>query len=321
MYLRVEYTETENDICICRCYGYEDVLVIPDKILGKPVTALYDYALSSSSPRKEPKEVRQIVLNEEEQGFAGECALEGEFLREVYLPSSLKRIGDYAFYMCRNLHTIHFQGELEYLGGGAFVWCRGLSRLTFCHVPKDGHGIYSVLAELTQELETEILWDEGTELYLTVPEYYEESVENTPARIIDIHWHGSGYKYRQCFSGGKLDLRHYDELFPYAVANEFPGTCISLALNRLRTPVQLSDGAREAYTAFLKAHMEELLRTAIREDDLEKIRFLALGGLLDREDVEQAAELAARRQSAEIGSFLMDYQREHFRPKKKTFEL
>ena len=74
----------------------------------------------------------------------------------MYLPASLKRIGDYAFYMCRNLHTIHFRRELEYLGGGAFVWCRGLSRLTFGQVPREGHGIYSVLAELTQELETEI---------------------------------------------------------------------------------------------------------------------------------------------------------------------
>lgn len=321
MYLRLDYMEQEDGICICRCYGYEEVLVLPETIDGKPVTALYDYALSGSRPRIEPVNVKQAVQNEEERGFSGEKELSGEFLKEVYLPGTLKRIGDYAFYFCRNLESLHFRGNLEKLGGGAFVWCRGLKKVTFDGVSRENHGINGVLSELTQELEAEICYRDGEKLRLTFPEYYEESVENTPARIIDIHWHGSGYKYRQCFPGTCLDLKRYDGLFPYAVANEFAETCIRLAMNRLRYPVQLSSAFRERYETYLKEHMDEMLKDGIKRDDMENIRFLAEEGFLDKEHTDRAVELASGLQRAELCSFLMDYRREHFQTGKKTFEL
>lgn len=326
MYLRLEYIEQRGEICICRCYGYEETLVIPEEIDGRPVTALYDYALSSSRPWKQPEQVREAVLHEEERGFAEERELSGEFLREVYLPKTLKRIGDYAFYLCRNLWALHFQGNLTHMGGGVFVWCRALAAVFFSGVSWENHGINGVLAELTQELEAEITYEDGTYLRLIFPEYYEESVENTPARIIDIHWHGSGYKYRQCFPGTKLDLKRYDELFPYAVANEFVPTCVRLAMDRLMTPVQLSDRARENYLAFLKEHLDEILEELVKQEELEKLRFLAEqeygdGRLLGREAAERAASLAAMRQSAEINSFLMDYRRKYFSTRRRTFEL
>ena len=50
MYLRVKYAETENGICVLRCYGYEQTLVIPDELMGRPVTELAPYACSSSDP-------------------------------------------------------------------------------------------------------------------------------------------------------------------------------------------------------------------------------------------------------------------------------
>lgn len=326
MYLRLEYIEQEDGICIVRCYGYEEVLVLPEEMMGKPVTALYAYALSSSRPAEEPGQVKQAVLHEEEKGFTEEQELSGAFLKEVYLPKSLKRIGDYAFYLCRNLHSLHIQRNLDAMGGGVFVWCRSLSFLTFTGVSRDHHGMDGVLSELTQELDAEITYQDGTHLRLTFPEYYEESVENTPARIIDIHWHGSGYKYRQCFPETKLDLKRYDELFPYAVANEFVPTCTRIALNRLMTPVQLSEKAKEGYLAFLQEHMEEILSEAVREENLEEVRFLAeqeAAGqrLLSRESAELALKLSSDRESAELASFLMDYKRKYFRTRRKTFEL
>lgn len=326
MYLKLEYVEREDGIAVCRCYGYEDVLAIPEEIEGHPVTELYDYALSGSEPAEAPAQVKQVILHEEERGFSEETELSGAFLREVYLPETLKRIGDYAFYLCRNLHTLHIRGNLESVGGGAFVWCRALSRLTFTHVSYEHHGMDGILSELTQELETEIIYQDGTALRLTFPEYYEESVENTPARIIDIHWHGSGYKYRQCFPETKLDLKRYDELFPYAVANEFSPTCVRIALNRLKTPVQLSEKARDGYLAFLQEHMEEILEKAVEKEDLDEMRFLSeqeIRGerLLTKDGALRAADLASLKGSAEMASFLMDYRRMHFPAARKTFEL
>lgn len=321
MYLRINYTEQEDGICICRCYGYGDVLVIPESVHGRPVTALGAYALSSSRPPKTPDGVKEAVLEEEEQGFGQEQELSGERLSEVILPCTLRRIGDYAFYLCRRLKRLHIRGNINKMGGGVFVQCRMLSFVAFEGISYENNGAAGVLSELTQELRTEFVYEDGVKVRLTFPEYYEESVENTPARIIEIHWHGSGYKYRQCFPGTRLDLKRYDGLFPHAAANEFASTCIRIALNRLQTPVELTEEAKEAYRAYLGDHMETLLREAVRRDDLETIRLLAGEDLLGQAETDLAARLAAQYRSAETGSYLMDYRRQRFRPGKKTFEL
>lgn len=55
---------------------------------------------------------------------------------------------------------------------------------------------------------------------LMFPEFYEEGVENTPARILETHVHGSGILYRNCFQGRKIDFYQYDNAFPHAMAQE-----------------------------------------------------------------------------------------------------
>ena len=261
------------------------------------------------------------MLKPEEKGFGEPSELCGKQLTEVYLPSGLRLIGDYAFYFCRNLKVIHFHGNIEEVGGGAFMWCRAVEQITFHEVTPAENGVSKVLGELTQELETEIFYTDGMRVRLTFPEYYEEAVENTPARIIDTHWHGSGYKYRQCFPETKLNLRLYDELFPYAVANEFGDTCMNLALNRLRTPVQLSEKAREQYLDYLGGQMQHLLERTIKEQDLETLELLCEQKLLSEENMSQAAKLAAGQGAAELGSYLLEEKRKRFRPVKKTFDL
>lgn len=321
MYLKLDYIVQNEEVCICRCYGYEEVLNLPEQIERKPVTSLYAYALSASRPARAPEGVRQIVLGEEEKGFSEATELSGEMVREVYLPRTLKRIGDYAFYFCRNLHTLHVQGELTELGGGAFMWCKSLDRLVFTNMPWANHGVGSILGELTRELEVDLTCEDGTRLCLTFPEYYEESVENTPARIIEIHWHGSGYKYRQCIQSAGPNLKRYDELFPYAVANEFTDTCTRIAVNRLCMPVQLSGPAREQYLAYLREHGEEIIKRAVKEDDLSTIRLFAGQELFDQGLLKQAIALASKEDRAELGSYLMDYQSAHFLPRRRTYEL
>ena len=323
MYLRVKYAETEKGICVLRCYGYERTLVIPDELMGRPVTELAPYACSSSDSgdRWKKYEIQETVLHEEEKLPGKEQELAGELLTEVYLPRHLKRIGTYAFYFCRQLKILHVQGELEDIEGGAFMWCKGLNRLIFRNIPWENKVVYNVLSEFTQELEASLFFADGTTLTLTFPEYYEESVENTPARIIDTHWHGSGYKYRQCFPERKLDLGGYDRLFPYAVANELPDTCIHLACNRLKNPLSMTEEAKRQYQEFLREHGKELVRDAVKQEDLECFLFMEKQGFLDEELAAFAARLAAERGAAEVGSFLMDYRRRHSGRRKKTFEL
>lgn len=321
MYLKIDYVEREDGICVCRCYGYEEVLVIPEEIQGKPVTELYDHALASSRSARIPENMQQVILQEEERGFAEERELAGEFLKEVYLPASLRRIGNYAFYFCRNLHTLQFCGNLEDMGSGAFVWCKSLRCLIFDQISRSRNGMEHILADITWEVETRWNFLDGTMLQLTFPEYYEESVENTPARNIDTQWHGSGYKYRQCFRDQTMILKLYDDTFPYAIGNEFTDTCIRIAMNRLRFPEQLSLEAKKQYEEYIKEHIKEVLKEKIRTESLEDVRFLAEQGLLGKEDTDKAVELSSMYQKAELCSFLMDYRRQHFKAIRKSFEL
>ncbi|MEI3188319.1 MAG: hypothetical protein V8S38_01210 [Lachnospiraceae bacterium] len=93
MYLRVKYAETENGICVLRCYGYEQTLVIPDELMGRPVTELAPYACSSSDPgdRWKKYEIQETVLHEEEKLPGEEQELAGELLTEVYLPKTSEK--------------------------------------------------------------------------------------------------------------------------------------------------------------------------------------------------------------------------------------
>ena len=61
---------------------------------------------------------------------------------------------------------------------------------------------------------------EEYEARLIFPEYFEDSVENTPARIVCIETHGCGHRYRYCFAGRVFQYRGYDELFPHVQVQE-----------------------------------------------------------------------------------------------------
>ena len=66
-------------------------------------------------------------------------------------------------------------------------------------------------------------WEDAGTLYgsgsmLWFPEYYEEGVENTPARILMTEVHGSGLYYRNCFQGKVFHFLEYDKRFEMARA-------------------------------------------------------------------------------------------------------
>lgn len=60
-------------------------------------------------------------------------------------------------------------------------------------------GLKEILSEVGEELRVHLYGK--VEAMLWFPEYYEEGVENTPARILMTEVHGSGLYYRNCFQG------------------------------------------------------------------------------------------------------------------------
>lgn len=231
-----------------------------------------------------------------EAGTTMPTALCGERLEEITLPRTLLKVGRYCFYNCGNLRRVEFHGKLEDWGSGAFTGCHRVRSLRVYADPNGRSHLKDVLDELREEVEVEYFTETASEnravdrvsddwdgqsyggalgfARLIFPEFYEEGVENTPARILENHVHGSGILYRNCFQGRSVDFVQYDALFPHAKAWESRELVLRMALDRLRFPQGLTQRAKEQYGGYLAEHAAEAGEWLLRQEDLEGVRFL-----------------------------------------------
>lgn len=271
-------------------------------------------------------------------------ALCGRRLRAVILPDALAAIGNYAFYGCDNLKTVSFPESIRRIGSGLFNSCPALSVLIFRQAaglspappasaqlqqsaglspaPPTPALLQEVLRTVNHEVEVRLQDAAGQDaVRLLFPEYYEEPKENTPARIIEIIWHGTGYQYRQCFLQRKLQYSQYDNLLPAADAQEMPQTLVRLCLDRLITPVELSSAHLENYVSCLRKRPDALWTylLADQETDLtDWLRVLERSGCFTRELLDHMVDQASSAGRADASVFLMDLRRRVFRPSSRS---
>lgn len=236
-HIQKNHTLKTDSAVIDTFLGNETSVFVPEDLDGYPVIALDSYAFS---PIHHP-ETCQVI-------------------RQVTLPNGLTSIGRYTFYGCRTLQSLRIPDSLSHIGAGPFVGCHALNHLEYCMYHKETH---CCLKELIQELPQRLfvtLSESSPDGTLTplarlvFPAYFEESIENTPARITVSNIHGCGNYYRQCFTSGSIDFSKYDKQFPMAVAWENRYHVIELCLLRLRFPYCLSEEARVQYEHFLKQY-------------------------------------------------------------------
>lgn len=242
-------------------------------------------------------------------------------LKMIDLSPNIEVIEDYAFYRCLALEEIYLYAGIKRLGCGAFMGCKRLKKIVVRDVEDDIYFLTELLYDFQYEVEVELYYKDGRCAKLTFPEYYEESVENTPARIIEIVFHGSGYKYRQCIRNRQMDYEKYDSLFSYAIAQDFIPTCIKIVLNRLGTPINLKETARRRYLEYLREHSKEVTKQICREDNLEDLKILVEENYFTEELLRDFQEKASAMGRAEIAGYLLNYRIEHFKPKKKAFDF
>lgn len=319
-----EFTIKEGGACVTGILSPGAVCVIPGKLGDAPVTELADRL------------------------FAGSA------VEEVFLPDGLKKIGRYGFYNCGRLRALHFYSSLAEVGGGIFNGSRNVKEL-FVHTAQDGRSaLQDFVTELNGRLTVHYYQPDGSggekeAARLVFPAYYDEAVENTPARITVSNIHGSGQKYRYCFAGQKLQFDKYDQTFVYERAEEPVLEAAELAMLRLMYPLGLGEKGRKQYEAFLEENLFEVLLGNLKETGRFKWLFqhfakarpeigapafgqgpAAAGHDLAGEDssgltageLERLAEEASRLRLPEQAGILMDY-RHRMGPKKKKprFEL
>ena len=193
--------DTASDgICIRRCFGLDTEVQLPAEIDEKQVVRLAPYAFSDGCARAMRAvggfgdEVRfwdsesgQIVAGEADtEAFNDLPAIMGERLVSLTLPESITSVGAYAFYGCRELTRLAFADAVLDWGAGVFTGCTKVSELLVTMMGSARSCLQEVLLELRQRLFVSLYQTgESTPLScLLFPEFYEDSVENTPARIV-----------------------------------------------------------------------------------------------------------------------------------------
>ena len=301
--MEFEYDVKENEICLKRCYGTEERIEVPAQIEGMPVTVLASYIFSQA--RREPDQKAAICGNQ---------------VKEIVLPDTVREIGNYAFYGCYYLEALTLSHRTHDIAGGAFTGCRHLKNLTFRMEQAEGYCMKDVLSEVHHEMKVKLVYPNAV-CTLLFPEYYEEAVENTPARQLETQFHGSGYSYRQCFQDGVFQFGEYDRLFREAQNLESEDFCIELAVTRLMEKARLSQDAEGVYQSYLMEYRMSAAGWCIEFEQNETLEFLT--GFIDwqEEELSDLIEEANAKGRLEIQSVLMDYKHQHFGKKKKTFDL
>lgn len=321
--MKLAYEIKKEEAVIWRCYDYGSEAELPEQIEGRPVTELAPYAFSAHMEEGAlEQDIRQGRLRLWDSCGAGggraeefpvsggknlPPALTGTGLTAVMLPPALRKIGAYAFYNCSRLRYISFCGELTDLGAGLFTGCHAIRELEL-RLDADGAScLREILIEVPEKLTVRL--EGSVKAKLVFPEFFEESVENTPARILVIHTHGSGMNYRNCFYDRKFDFRAYDACFYHAKAEEDFDTVLEMTLARLMYPEQLLPEGRAAYEAWLREHAGQALEKSVDSHDMEALEYLA--GFLAVEEkaealLEQAASRAVSLEFPEGVSYLMD---------------
>lgn len=322
--MRIQYRIQNNEIEIVRCFGNDPKIVLPGCIEGKHVHSVAAYAFSDRKGKEETDVLEfetadHFLVKGEERLFAGAGP------EELVLPDTVWKIGNYAFYGCKNLERFSFSGSLTQLGSGAFTGCGKLRRLDV-YMDQGGKScVKEILGELWQRIDVTFLYETGARAQFVFPEHYEEAVENTPARILFTQHHGTGNHYRQCFYNKELDCRKYDELFPLAVAQDGVELLSDLAFCRLESGYELTVRSREMYEAYVRENLSQIVQYLLEHEKITWVELLSKRKLWSRTALDEAVEQAAALGKAEVVAYLMNerykWSPEKTQKKRKRFEL
>lgn len=238
-------------------------------------------------------------------GFSGRMDLE-----EIFLPKSVKKIGRYAFYNCRNLRKITFFNHIQDIGSGAFTGCHKVHELDVTIVQENSSCLKEFLQELVEEMVVHYRHKEYAKLVF--PEYFEEGIENTPARNLSSQIHGAGLVYRNCLHRGEFKFGEYDNCFQVALNLERPELLQELVLGRLRYPYQLQDKGRKKYETYVKEHFVEIGKKLIQEKDAEGLRWFVENYVEEENQIGKLLDEAGKRGEAECTACLMEIRNTRF---------
>ena len=274
--LQIQYILDGEEVTIISCAGFGSTVIIPDEIKGFQVTKIGSYAFSDPDSAIKSVDVKEKLYKEIIPGFSPlgskEGFIFGRKLKEIGLPRYIKTIDAYAFYNCRELNKISLPANKITIENGAFMNCEKLASIHVEALPDDITSVRSFLADLNSEVCVTFTCND-TEAAFIFPEYFEYAEENTPARVFQYFLYGAGYRYRQCFEQGKLNIYAYDTVFQSAEIQTIQDTALRIAFVRLNAPYKLNLSAKEAYLSYIALHIDKALEIMLKKDDMKGLNF------------------------------------------------
>ena len=314
---RLTIRRRSDGITILHAETCDEAASLPEELFGLPVTELAPRALAAGRTGGPGEEVLLRCGS-----AAGEW--NNRDLRELTLPASLRRVGDYAFMNCAKLRTLRLHDNIAFWGGSCFMNCRELDTFHLTRTGgEQGESLAYIADELSRELDVTITQPDGTVARLIFPEYLELFEENVPNHHFDYNIYGAGYPYHRCFQHKKLQLLSYDLLWPgYLAIEHDPTTAVRMAWCRLRFPVELTEEHAAAYRSFLSDHAGEMLALLLEEKDTAGAAFLLRTVELDKNTLSAGCDLARCLGASQVLAILLEEQHKRFPAGRgKTFDL
>ena len=288
----------EGRVRILRVFGQESYVVLPQQIASGQVAEIADYCFSE----KELRDDFQICSDREDfqldKDFAGMCEREGILpltgrnVTGVELPDSLTKIGNFAFYQCRELEKITLgMGEME-VGSDAFMNCRRLSAFYFRGSPGESSCLRQILAQRSGESSVYFVEGECIQAALVYPEYSEHYDLIGPAHIFELNIQGEGFRARQCFQNGVVDFGAYDRIFSMECGEESVDTLCRMACSRLQYPWKLQERERDLYEAYISENINVVCEILVGERNLPGIQAFHELGILKSGGLQGCLERA-----------------------------
>lgn len=128
--IQIEYRQAGDGVEILRLRGRAAEIRIPEEVAGMPVTAVAEraFAAAGEAPEAKAADERPALLSFCTGGEAP--AGEGQALKRLSLPDSVRRIGAYAFADCTALERLRLPAGLEALPEHMLDGCTALERLS-----------------------------------------------------------------------------------------------------------------------------------------------------------------------------------------------
>lgn len=317
--LRLLWQKTKKDeACLVRVFGNYNQTELPDAVFGCPLTEIapYCFAQSAHFPPGEILETEieiENTINIDEITEASNAHLHelcGSYVTRIDLPDTVRSIGNYAFYNCRNLSRLCLGKNTAEFGSDVFMNCLELKHLVLRCGTQEKTGLKQILSQISGNLEVSFLSCGSIEAVLYYPEYTETYDEIAPAHIFGRGITGEGFRARQGFTEGKIDFGQYDAVFARAGVDETVSVLLRMAVNRLQYPAGLSGNAKMQYGAYVKAHDIEAVCQWVKQKDISLLEFLVRAGYVSKAALSHGILLASSLGWIEGGAQLMHLMRE-----------